>query len=287
MKTLNSILKLAVFAVLIGLFSVSCSSDDNLFEQNNIENISENQSNEDLNTELILYINESAPLYSSYRDLGETRGLRGFLRWLRNVIKCDAMGYLWGISRGCGLEGSLIPSVACSIAGAIQLSSANGITTSDWNLNTQWNTFPTSPDYYKIGYDHNKAIFNMHRSNPQLFSMQNSSIISTTVSSLKKMGYSSNITSLEYTTLLATLSQSYESFDSYIKTCIQNTPYISIINVLDTYAANIVNFTSDSQIISYTSNILSQIDSMGISNAKAMKAAILICGNSRILWKEK
>ncbi len=49
----------------------------------------------------------------------------------------------------------------------------------------------------------------------------------------------------------------------------------------------IKKLTDNSQIVSYTNMIISEINTMGLSNANEVKAAISICGNSRVLWKEK
>lgn len=287
MKKIMLFLKVAVFAGFIGFTLVSCSSDS-LLEEQSVKNEAVIDLEDDEKVpELILFMNESVMQFPSYSQVAETRSLRGFFRWLRDVIKCDAYGYLWGFTRGGGFEGSLVPAVACSIIGAIQLSNDNGLTTNDWILNSQWAVFPTNQDFYKIGSDHNKGIYNMYRSDPQLFSKSNSTIVTSSISSLKGMGYSSSISALEYNVLINSINQSYSSFESFVKNSLINTSYYSVVNILDTYAENVVNLSDNSQIISYTNMILSQIDRMGFSNAKELKAAVSICGNSRLLWKER
>lgn len=147
--------------------------------------------------------------------------------------------------------------------------------------------FPSNLDYYKIGYDHNKAIYNMYRNDPQLFNRPNSTIITKSISSLNNMGYSSSLTTAEYLILTNSLNQSFESFRSYVASALRNTPHYSAISIIDTFGENVVQLTDNSQIVSYTNMIISEINTMGLSNANEIKAAISICGNSRVLWKEK
>lgn len=51
-------------------------------------------------------------------------------------------------------------------------------------------------------------------------------------------------------------------------------------------------YRSDSQLFSKSNSTIvtssiSSLKGMGFSNAKELKAAISICGNSRLLWKER
>ena len=138
MKKIMLFLKVAVFAGFIGFTLVSCSSDSLLEEQSVKNEAVIDLGNDEKVSELILFMNESVMQFPSYSQVAETRSLRGFFRWLRDVIKCDAYGYLWGITRGGGFKGSLVPAVACSIIAAVQFSNDNGLTTNDWILNSQW-----------------------------------------------------------------------------------------------------------------------------------------------------
>lgn len=273
---------------MFGCIFWSCSFDsvesDPIIEEK-LQN--SNDSDEEKAAELILYMNEIAPQFPSYAEIPDTKSLRGFFKWLGNVIKCDAYGYLWGLTRGAGFKGSIIPGVICSVVGAIKLCDDNGMTTRDWTLSSKWNSLSSSYDFQKIGYDHNKSIYNMYLSDPQLFSKPNSTIISLSTSSLKGMGYSTSLQSIEYNYLLSTLDISYSQFESSVRNVLSNSGYSSIVSVINEYADNIINFNDVTQINSYTNMIYDQIDMMGFSISKELKAAISICGNSRILWQEK
>ena len=157
----------AVFVLCISCVCWSCSSDDLVVESQNSNNEVVMQNDSVKMAELILFINETAPQYSSYVNTANSRSLRSFFRWLRDVLKCDALGYLWGLGRGFGFQGSLIPGVACSVVGAVSLQSANGISQNDWKISSDWAVY-SSPtyDYQKIGYDHNKSIYSSFASSP-------------------------------------------------------------------------------------------------------------------------
>ena len=283
--------KFILYAILIAMSGCSfwsCSSDSTESDPLVGEELQAfNDPDEEKAAELILYMNEIAPQFPSYAEITDTKSLRGFFKWLGNVIKCDAFGYVWGLVRGAGFQGSIVPAVACSIVGAIKLSDDNGMTIKNWTLNPNWNSITAAFDFQKIGYDHNKCIYNMYQKNPQLFSKSNSAIISLSESTLKGMGYSSSLQSIEYNYLLSTLDISYSQFESNIVNALRTSAYSSIVSVINEYADNVINFNDVSQINTYTNMIYDRIDMMGFSKSKELKAAIAICGNSRILWQEK
>jgi hypothetical protein len=275
-----------LFIVISSVISMSCSSEDISNEPNVVTAVSNSMSDEDV-TYLISYINETAVQYHSYIVNDDSRGLRSFFKWLVQVIYLDACGYSWGLENGLGLRASLIPAVACSAFGAVQMTKEENMTFLDWTLNAKWNVFPSNLDFQKIGYDHNKAIYDMYRNNPNLFNLSGSSILTQSISTLKNMGYTSSLSQMQYNILILSIQQSYDFFVSGVESSLANTPYSSFLPIVKSYADNVVNITDSSEIVSYTNSIFSQIDSMGILKAKELKAAISVCANSRMLWKER
>lgn len=239
--------------------------------------------------ELIQFVKDIRPEVSVPLDV-QTRGFwQSFKDWFKRIGTTDAGGYQWGRENGMNFWKGLRVAITSSLVTAINGDDAR----TNWMVNGEWKVYSTTSRQYKeLGNSHNKAIYELCRDNPILkygSNISDSSLSSMVEAKLKEMGYSnSGASSLEWGNILIltrNLREALNSSSNLSDVFTAGLPDSTLdYQFLDEYLNSVLLLNSREEMISFTEQVYTRIDSSPGVKREILKGMVSIALCSINLW---
>lgn len=205
-----------MFVLSLFFVGYSCSSNVDDFSVVKKTEAQEVINEEEAYQNLILYLEQMDSLYNI--KVYDESSRAGFFAKLWAVLKCDAMGYKWGVEHGQTWQVSLIISSVCSIIGIVLVATQSQF--GSWDVNDNWQIYTPIKEWEKIGFEHNRLVQETVSKYPSIRSgnATPATILSNVELSASRLGISGTLSSLYRAELLAILnSQNFSTFEAKLE----------------------------------------------------------------------